>query len=72
MSRQERRCYDDVRNHPTFRGAPEACQGKRPQIAGLHAPIVRDGDGLTETANNSRLRRARYDDWREADAIMDY
>jgi hypothetical protein len=51
---------------------PKLAKGERPKISGLHAPIVRDEEGLTETAKNSRLRDARHDAWRAADAVMDY
>jgi hypothetical protein len=47
-------------------------KGERPKISGLYSPIVRDGEGLTETAKNSRLRSDRRDVWLEADAVMDY
>jgi hypothetical protein len=51
---------------------PKLAKGERPKIAGLHSPIVRDGEGLTETAKNFRLRSDRRDAWREADAAVDY
>ena len=51
---------------------PKLAKGERPKIAGLYAPIVRDGDGLTETAKNGRLREDRKEAWRKADAVMDY
>jgi hypothetical protein len=51
---------------------PKLAKGQRPKISGLHSPIARDGEGLTETAKNARLRSDRMDAWREADAIMDY
>jgi hypothetical protein len=51
---------------------PKLVKGERPKISGLHAPIVRDGEGLTETSKNSRLRSDRLDIWREAEAVMDY
>jgi len=38
----------------------------------LSAPAPRDEEGLTETCKNLRLRQARQDVWREADAVMDY
>ncbi len=51
---------------------PKLAKGERPKISGLYSPIVRDGEGLTETAKNSRLRSDRRDVWLEADAVMDY
>jgi hypothetical protein len=51
---------------------PKLAKVERPKISGLHAPIIRDGEGLTETAKNSRLRSDRHDVWREADTAMDY
>jgi hypothetical protein len=53
---------------------PKLAKGQRPKTGGFstNPPITRDEEGLTETAKNYRLRRARYDDWREADAVMDY
>jgi len=36
------------------------------------APAPRDEEGLTETAKNLRLRQARYEAWREADALREY
>jgi crotonobetainyl-CoA:carnitine CoA-transferase CaiB-like acyl-CoA transferase len=51
---------------------PKLAKGERPKISGLHAPIVRDGEGLTETCRNLRLRSDRMEAWREADAVMDY
>jgi hypothetical protein len=51
---------------------PKLAKGERPKVAGLYAPIIRDNEGLTETAKNARLRSDRMDAWREADAVMDY
>ena len=51
---------------------PKLAKGERPKISGLNPPIVRDGEGLTETAKNSRLRGDRRDVWLEADAVIDY
>jgi hypothetical protein len=51
---------------------PKLAKGERPKISGLYSPIVRDGEGLTETAKNSRLRSDRRDVRLEADAVMDY
>jgi hypothetical protein len=51
---------------------PKLAKGERPKISGLHAPITRDDEGLTETAKNSRLRSDRLDAWREAGAVMRY
>ena len=51
---------------------PKLAKGERPKISGLYSPIVRDGEGLTETAKNGQLRSDRRDVWREADAVMDY
>jgi hypothetical protein len=51
---------------------PKLAKGARPKISGLYSPIVRDGEGLTETARNSRLRSDRNDVWREAEAVVEY
>jgi hypothetical protein len=51
---------------------PKLAKGERPKIGGLYSPIVRDGEGLTETAKNSRLRSDRLDAWRGANAVMRY
>jgi hypothetical protein len=51
---------------------PKLAKGGRPKISGLHAPIIRDNEGLTETAKNARLRSDRLDVWRKADSVMCY
>jgi len=51
---------------------PKLAKGERPKISGLHAPIIRDEEGLTETCRNLRLRSDRNDAWRKANAVMDY
>jgi hypothetical protein len=51
---------------------PKLAKGERPKIAGLYSPIVRDGEGLTVTCRNLRLRSDRNDAWRKANAVMDY
>jgi hypothetical protein len=55
---------------------PKLAKGERPKpksgFAETLSSLPRDEEGLTETAKNLHLRRARYDAWREADAAMDY
>ena len=38
-------------------------------------PVVRaplNEEGLTDTCQNQRIRQARYEDWRKADAVREY